>query len=303
MKLVTYEWHQQQGLGLVVGDKVLDLMAGAAKVGAGLKPAQATEMKALLAHEGGLELAREVEAGAKAGLSELKAAWLPQAEIKLKAPLLNPDKIICIGLNYRDHAEESNQAVPKEPVIFGKYANSIIGPEEDILLPTGLTDKVDFEAELAVVIGRRAADVPPEDALAYVAGYTNFNDVSARDLQMSGGQWMKGKCLDTFAPMGPWLVTTDEIPQPDDLEIKLKLNGQVMQSSSTANMIFGVAELVSFLSQLMTLNPGDVIATGTPAGVGFARRPPVYLAVGDVIEVEIEGLGTLRNKVAEKPRS
>ena len=299
MKLVTYEYRNKPSLGLLVGGQIVDLPAGY-EVIAGEQLPVAAAMESLLTWEGGLELARQLEAEAKGGLASLAGAVLPLEEVRLKAPLLHPNKIICIGLNYRDHAAEANLPLPQEPVIFGKYANSIIGPEEDILLPTGLSTKIDFEAELAVVMGRRATAVSEEKALDYVAGYTNFNDISARDLQTRDGQWMKGKCLDTFAPMGPWLVTADEITNPDRLKIELSLNGEVMQSSNTSNMVFGVAELVSFLSRLLTLDPGDVIATGTPAGVGFVRRPPIYLTAGDVVEVEIEGLGLLRNGVREK---
>ena len=300
MKLVTYDYQGQVSIGLLMKGQVVDILAGLEAIGAGKCLPPGCDMKGLLTWARGLEAVGELEAELRGNSGRLQAAMRPLDEVRLKAPLLNPNKIICIGLNYKDHARESRLPLPEEPVIFGKYANSIIGPGEDILLPTKLTKRVDYEAELAVVMGKGAADVPEEEALGYVAGYTIFNDVSARDLQMRDGQWMKGKCLDTFAPLGPYLVTADEIENPDDLAIGLSLNGQVMQSSNTGEMVFGVASLVSFLSKLMTLDPGDIIATGTPAGVGFARRPPVYLKPGDLVEIAIEGLGILRNGVRER---
>lgn len=223
-------------------------------------------------------------------------ATVNRTDIEIVSPVPRPGKIICIGLNYRDHAEESGMAIPKSPVIFSKFANCAIGPREPIVIPSGSTE-TDYEAELAFVIGRRARNVGPEEAMNYVLGYTNFNDVSARDFQFADGQWQRGKSCETFAPMGKFLATTDEIPDPQNLSIKLRLNGQTMQDSNTNQMIFGVAELVEFLSRHITLEPGDVVATGTPPGVGFARKPPVYLKDGDVVEVEIEGLGILSNPV------
>ncbi|HHT71987.1 MAG TPA: fumarylacetoacetate hydrolase family protein [Firmicutes bacterium] len=300
MKLVTYEKQGEVRIGIVVSDFVVDLSAGMDAIGEGRYLQEGWDMKTFLALENGLKYALQVEQKAQSNPKWLTKAGAPLDQVVLKAPITNPNKVIGIGLNYRDHAEETGLPLPKEPVIFGKYANAIIGPEENILLPTGLSDQVDYEAELAVVIGRRASSVAEQVALEYVAGYTNLNDVSARDLQMRDGQWMKGKCLDTFAPMGPWLVTKDEIRNPEHLKIELRLNGQTMQSSNTRNLIFGVSHLVSFLSKLMTLEPGDVIATGTPAGVGIARKPPLFLRPGDTVEVEIEGLGVLRNGVATK---
>lgn len=220
-----------------------------------------------------------------------------RADVEISAPIPRPGKIICIGLNYRDHAEESGMAIPKSPIIFSKFSTCAIGPNQPIFVPEGSTE-TDYEAELAFVIGRRANNVKHEDAMNYVFGYTNFNDVSARDFQFADGQWQRGKSCDTFAPMGEFIVTADELADPQDLSIKLRLNGETMQDSSTSQMIFGVAELVEFLSRYITLEPGDVVATGTPPGVGFARKPPVYLKDGDIVEVEIEGLGVLSNPVA-----
>lgn len=224
---------------------------------------------------------------------------LSRDEVEIVSPVPRPGKIICIGLNYRDHAEESGMAIPTSPVIFSKFSTCSIGPNEPVIIPEGST-QTDYEAELAFVIGRRAQNVKKEDALNYVFGYTNFNDVSARDFQFADGQWQRGKSCDTFAPMGEFIATTDEIPDPQNLSIKLHLNGETLQDSNTDQMIFGVAELVEFLSQFITLEPGDVVATGTPPGVGFARKPPVYLKDGDTVEVEIEGLGVLSNPVRNR---
>jgi 2-keto-4-pentenoate hydratase/2-oxohepta-3-ene-1,7-dioic acid hydratase in catechol pathway len=220
-----------------------------------------------------------------------------RATVRLLAPVPRPGKLIAIGLNYRDHAAESKMPIPERPVVFSKFTTSVIGPDELVVLPQ-TSDEVDYEAELGVVIGRRTKNVSREDALSYVLGYTNINDVSARDFQFADGQWQRGKSCDTFAPMGEAIVTTDEVPDPHKLSIKLRLNGKTMQDSNTDQLIFGVPELVAFLSETITLEPGDVIATGTPSGVGFARKPPVYIKDGDVMEVEIEKLGTLRNPVS-----
>ncbi|MGE5228026.1 MAG: fumarylacetoacetate hydrolase family protein [Planctomycetaceae bacterium] len=229
-------------------------------------------------------------------------AAVPLADVRLRAPVPRPGKVICAGLNYRDHAIESGLPIPEVPVLFPKFANSVIGPGEAIVLPPE-TSEPDYEAELGVVIGRTARRVDVADALSYVAGYTCMNDVSARDLQNRTSQWMLGKAIDTFLPCGPWLVTADEVPDPRSLAIRLRLNGAELQSSTTAEMVFGVDELVAFVSRTCTLEPGDLIATGTPPGVGFARTPPVWLSDGDVVEVEIDGVGTLWNPVRAEARS
>jgi 2-keto-4-pentenoate hydratase/2-oxohepta-3-ene-1,7-dioic acid hydratase in catechol pathway len=225
---------------------------------------------------------------------------LSRDAIHVLAPVPRPGKLICVGLNYRDHAAESAMPIPDQPVIFSKYATAVVGPDQPVLLPPA-SSKVDYEAELAVVIGRRAKHVRRERAFDYVLGYTNFNDVSARDFQFADGQWVRGKSCDTFAPMGPHVATSDEIPDPHRLSIKFRLNGRTMQDSNTDQLIFGIPELIAFLSESITLEPGDVIATGTPPGVGFARQPPVFLQPGDVMEVEVEGLGVLANPVTGLP--
>jgi 2-keto-4-pentenoate hydratase/2-oxohepta-3-ene-1,7-dioic acid hydratase in catechol pathway len=226
------------------------------------------------------------------------AVRVPVGQARLAAPVPDPQKIICLGLNYRDHAAETGAALPREPILFSKYASAIIGSGEAIVLPA-VSSEVDFEAELVVVVGKRGRHLTLDNALAHVAGYTVGHDVSARDWQLKkdGKQWMVGKTFDTFAPMGPELVTPDEVADPHSLGIRLRLNGQIMQDSNTKQLIFGVGPTLVHLSKVFTLEPGDVIFTGTPPGVGMARKPPVWLKPGDVVEVEIDGLEVLRNPV------
>jgi 2-keto-4-pentenoate hydratase/2-oxohepta-3-ene-1,7-dioic acid hydratase in catechol pathway len=226
------------------------------------------------------------------------AVRIPIAKARLAAPIPDPQKIICLGLNYRDHAAETNAAIPREPILFSKYPTALIGPGDNIVLPRVSTE-VDYEAELVIVVGTRGRHLSADNALAHVAGYTVGHDVSARDWQLKkdGKQWMVGKTFDTFAPLGPELVTADEVADPHNLGIRLRLNGQTMQDSSTRQMIFSVAATLEYLSKVFTLEVGDLIFTGTPPGVGMARKPPVWLKAGDVVEVEIAGLGVLRNPV------
>ena len=228
------------------------------------------------------------------------AAPRPLAEVRLLAPVPRPGKIVCVGLNYRDHARETGQAIPTEPVLFSKYANSVVGPGADVMVPPE-AENVDYDAELAVVIGRRGSVVSPADALAHVAGYACANDVSSRSLQFRSAQWLLGKAIDTFLPLGPYLVTADEVPDPQALGIRCLVNDEVLQSSDTGQMVFGVAELVSFISRTITLEPGDLLVTGTPAGVGMAADPPRWLRPGDRMRVEIDGLGELENTVRTRP--
>jgi 2,4-diketo-3-deoxy-L-fuconate hydrolase len=211
-------------------------------------------------------------------------------------PIERPGKIVCIGLNYRDHAEEQGAPLPEAPLLFAKWQNALIGPGEPIVIPPIVT-KCDYEAELGVVIGSTVRDASAENALEAVAGYICVNDVSARDLQFADGQWTRGKSPDTFCPVGPRLVPREEVPDPQNLPIRAVLNGETMQESTTANMVFGVADLIAYITRTVTLEPGDLIATGTPAGVGAFRKPPVFMQPGDEITIEIEGLGTLTNPV------
>jgi len=225
-----------------------------------------------------------------------KQNLLSRDQVQYLAPVPRPQKIFGIGLNYHDHAEETGMTKPSEPLLFAMFANTVVGPEDSIVIPP-VSNKIDYEAELAVVIGRRARNVPIGKALDFVAGYTIVNDVSARDLQLNDNQWIRGKSFDTALPMGPVLVPTSDLGDAGNLDISLKLNGTTMQDSNTRHLIFDVPQLVSYISEAFTLEPGDIIATGTPGGVGFARKPPVYLKDGDVVEIEIEGIGILRNPV------
>lgn len=284
MKLVTFVHNGHSRIGALVADgAIVDLNRA--------NPLLPTDMLAFLA--GGAEAKKLAE---KALAIPLPSAVLSQSAVTLQAPLPRPGKILCIGLNYRDHAAESNQPIPDHPTVFAKYNNTVVGPGAAIVLPT-VTEKVDYEAEFAFVIGRTARNVKAADALDYVAGYLPFNDVSARDYQMRTSQWTVGKTFDTFGPMGPALVTSDEIANPHDLDIQLTINGEVLQSSNTSNLIFSINELIADLTSFMTLEPGDLISTGTPSGVGSARKPQRWLRAGDVVRVTIEGLGTLENPV------
>jgi 2-keto-4-pentenoate hydratase/2-oxohepta-3-ene-1,7-dioic acid hydratase in catechol pathway len=214
----------------------------------------------------------------------------------MSLPIRVPSKIVCIGLNYRDHAAEQGVDLPKAPLLFAKWPNTLIGAGEAIVIPP-ITSKVDYEAELGVVIGARLRNVSEENALEGVDGYLCLNDVSARDLQFADGQWVRGKSLDTFCPVGPELVPAGQIPDPQRLSIRALVNGRVLQDSSTSQMVFGVAAVIAHVSRAITLEPGDLIATGTPAGVGAFRDPPVFLQPGDEVTIEIEGLGALTNPV------
>jgi 2-keto-4-pentenoate hydratase/2-oxohepta-3-ene-1,7-dioic acid hydratase in catechol pathway len=244
----------------------------------------------LEAGEAAQALAKEVLAGTSSETD------LDVSAVTLKAPVLHPSKIIGIGLNYRDHAAEAKQPIPDYPTVFAKYPNCVIGSGEAIVLPR-VSNQVDYEGELGVVIGRRARDVSEAEALRYVAGYLPFNDVSARDYQHRTSQWTIGKSFDTFGPMGPALVTADEVPDPHTLNLRVSIGDEMLQSSNTGQMVFSIAQLIAYLSAVMTLEPGDVIATGTPSGVGGARTPPRYLRPHETVRVEIEGLGVLENPV------
>lgn len=218
-------------------------------------------------------------------------------EVKVEAPVINPGKIICVGHNYREHILEMGRELPTHPVIFAKFANTILGPDDDIPFYP-ISEQLDYEAEFTFVIGKQARNVSEEDALDYVAGYTITNDVTYRDIQRRTLQWLQGKTVDGSAPMGPYLITTDELPDPSGLSVVLTVNGEVRQQTNTANLVFSVQKLVAFLSNLMTLEPGDVILTGTPGGVGVAMDPPTFLKDGDIVRIEIDKVGALENKVA-----
>jgi 2-keto-4-pentenoate hydratase/2-oxohepta-3-ene-1,7-dioic acid hydratase in catechol pathway len=238
-----------------------------------------------------------IQAGAEGLAQARNATGAAQsfAPEKLAAPLSSPSKIMAIGRNYADHARESQSAIPERPMLFAKFSTTIVGPGAAVSWDPALTAKVDFEAELAVIIGKTARRVSEAEALDYVFGYTCANDVTARDLQRGDGQWVRGKSLDTFCPLGPWLITADEVPNPQNLAIRCLVNGQTMQESHTSQMIFSVAYLISYLSQAFTLLPGDILLSGTPDGVGAYREPPVFMKNGDIMAVEIDGVGRLVN--------
>ncbi len=284
MKLVTYASESGPRAGVMTAGGALDAWSLLGEPGrAGLRE--------LIAEERLDELA-----AAAASTTDTPVA-VGEGGADLLAPIPDPDKIICIGLNYRAHAEETGQEIPKAPTIFGKYRNSLVGDRATVTLPEA-SAKVDYEAEVAFVISKRASRVAVEDALDHVAGYTLLNDLSARDLQGLTLQWMPGKVFDGAAPCGPFLVTPDEAGDPGALGISLTLNGETMQSSSTGDLIFSIPELVSRLSAWMTLEPGDVISTGTPSGVGMARKPRIWLQDGDVLEVSSPTLGELTTTIA-----
>jgi 2-keto-4-pentenoate hydratase/2-oxohepta-3-ene-1,7-dioic acid hydratase in catechol pathway len=222
--------------------------------------------------------------------------FTPLGSVRLRAPIPRPPKVVCVGLNYADHAREQGIEPPKEPLFFLKSSNTICGPGDPIRLPPNST-QVDYEAEFAVVIGKGGSRIPVDKAYEQVAGYMILNDVSARDMQFGDKQWFRGKSCDTFAPCGPWIVTKDEVPDPHNLRISLTLNGETMQDSNTSNLIFNVPHLISYLSQSLTWEPGDLISTGTPPGVGVFRKPPVFLRPGDRVSITVERLGTLTNPV------
>jgi 2-keto-4-pentenoate hydratase/2-oxohepta-3-ene-1,7-dioic acid hydratase in catechol pathway len=281
MRLATLATPAGQRPVLRSGDDYVDLLAADSSLPASVRGILAAGSDAL---------------GAAKRAAEKSKKRTPVAEAKFLAPVPDPNKIICLGLNYRDHALESGAAIPNEPVLFSKYTTALTGHREPIVLPK-VSSKVDYEAELVIVMGKRGRHIPLERAMQYVAGYSVGHDVSARDWQFKGEpkQWMSGKTFDTFAPVGPELVTADEVPDPHAMPIRLKLNGELMQDSTTKQLIFGVPEILAYCSTIMTLEPGDVIFTGTPPGVGAARKPPVFMKPGDVAVVEIDGLGALEN--------
>jgi len=293
MKLVTYDAGHGPRAGVVLADgRILDLNAAS---GGGL-PADMVEFLAL---EDGLAEARAIVAGEPTDLSaRLSECIHKAADARLLAPIPRPGRVAALGLNYSEHCEEGGAELPSEPVVFCKASTSVVGPGQAIELPATST-QVDWEVEMAFVIGRRAKLVPAAEAMEYVVGYMVLNDVSARDYQMEkpGGQWHLGKSFDTFCPMGPWLVTKDEVPDPYALDISCEVSGDVMQSANTDQIAIRIPEIIEYLTQVFTLEPGDVVATGTPSGVGWACKPQRFLRPGDVVRCRVEGLGLLENPV------
>lgn len=281
----------QPWCGVVTPDgQVVDLPDAGAAAGIGL-PRESKELLATWEWQRKAELVIEYAEATGTGVYDRSA-------VTEHAPIADPQKLVCVGLNYSDHAEEGGNPIPDEPVLFSKFPTCVIGPGSEIEWDPDYASRVDYEGELVVVVGRRAREVSPDEAAAYVAGYTVGNDVSARDIQHNESQWVRGKSLDTFGPIGPELVTPDEVPDPHDLDIWTEVDGERLQDSTTANLVFGVDELIAFCSRAFTLEPGDLIFTGTPPGVGVYREPPVYLEAGDEVTVGVEGIGELTNTCA-----
>lgn len=302
MKLISFYKGRVLRGGAAVGGFAVELEKAAKALGSGAVPATIREVL----EEGEPTMARVRKAVRRAeqklketgDKKQRRPAWaFPLGDVELGPPIPNPEKIICIGQNYIDHCREQNIEPPTSPIIFTKFPTTLTGPSSPIKLPPdSVTSKVDYEVELAFVMGREAKRVAAKDAMSYVAGYMVMNDVTGRDVQYGDKQWVRGKSFDTFGPCGPWLVTTDEIPDPHKLRLSLKLNGQTMQDSTTENLIFNVPYLIEYLSRGLTFRPGDIVSTGTPPGVGIFRKPPVLLQPGDVMEAWVEGIGTLQNR-------
>ena len=317
MKLVSYNHKAETRIGVQSNETIIDLLSARKELAEGknyasMMPPNLTDIVSLLDRGEQalgairslvLEVSRLIAEGSDVSLRRA-GVILPLSQVRLNSPIPRPRKnIVCLGLNYHDHWAETlgrrGEPLPSVPVFFTKSPTAVIGPYDDIVYPSA-TAELDYEVELAVVLGRSGKDISRDDALDFVAGYTILNDISARDLQRTHGQWFKSKSLDSFAPLGPYLVTKDEIDDPHDLDMELTLNGQPRQRSNTRNMIFKIPEIIEVLSQDMTLEPGDIIGTGTPAGVALGMSPPGYLKVGDVVEARIEGLGFIRNKVVAR---
>jgi 2-keto-4-pentenoate hydratase/2-oxohepta-3-ene-1,7-dioic acid hydratase in catechol pathway len=314
MKLVTYESGEQYRVGVIQGDYIVDVNAALVLLERGdvtnqklSAAAHTLRQRPVIFHiidpfvqgEEYLHALGEITAQLATETTnkdDFCGLFAPLASVRLRAPIPHPPKIVGVGLNYADHAREQGIEPPKEPLFFLKSCNTICGPGDPIRLPPNST-QVDYEAEFAVIIGKGGSRIPVDKAYEHVAGYMILNDVSARDMQFGDKQWFRGKSCDTFAPCGPWIVTKDEVPDPHNLRISLTLNGQTMQDSSTSNLIFSVPHLISYLSQSLTWEPGDLISTGTPPGVGVFRKPPVFLKPGDTVSVSVERLGTLTNPV------
>jgi acylpyruvate hydrolase len=316
MKFVTYEFARQTRVGVVEGDFIVDVQVALGYFSRGRvenpKTAKAVDtlrkagpppadMIDLLGrgkkYWAALGVVTKVLAGSRAEKKGIKNLYTPFASARLRAPVLRPGKIVCVGLNYAEHAREQGIEPPSFPTLFVKTVNTISGPGARIVMPPNST-QVDYEAEFAVVIGKGGRRIPEDRAYDHVAGYMNLNDVTARDMQHGDKQWFRGKSCDTFAPTGPWILTADEVADPHNLRISLTLNGQTMQDSNTSDLIHKIPFLISYLSQSLTWETGDILTTGTPSGVGVFRKPPIFLNAGDTVSATVEGLGTLTNTVA-----
>ncbi len=291
MRLAMFEPKGQPSrLGALRTHEIIDLAAAATQSG--------TPAAYFASIIGFLEAGQEALSRAQSLLTSPLSAAYALAAVRLCAPVPRPGKIIAIGLNYRDHSLEQGVQPPSAPLFFAKFPSSVTGPYDPIVIPAG-DPQVDYEAELAVIIGRCAKAVPEAHAMEYVGGYTVLNDVSARKWQFADKQWVRGKSCDTFCPIGPWLTTRDDVPDPHHLDIAARVNGVTMQDSNTSKLIFRIPQLIAYISASITLEAGDIIATGTPEGVGVFRNPPIFLKAGDIVEVEIKGLGTLRNPLRD----
>jgi len=295
MRLARYLHSNMESYGVLVDDRIICLLA----LPKALKYPPPLSLDELISL--GYRGTKIVEQIMKSSTqNEKRDATISLDDVTLLAPAPSPPKIVCLGLNYKDHAEEQGKDIPDEPIIFMKPRTAIIGPDQPIVRPK-LVEQLDYEAELAIVIGEKGKNIPVSEAKKYILGYTVFNDISARDIQFKDKQWTRGKSFDTFAPMGPCITTADQIEDPNNLGVRTRVNGELRQNSSTRNMVFNAYEVVYYLSQVMTLEPGDVIATGTPAGVGVFMKPkPKFLSPGDLVEIEIEKIGTLRNMVSKE---
>lgn len=302
MKLLTFNQDGQLKLGIATPQGVLDVSQAIDALGRQGANIPATVMEAITGGDDSIaKLRKLVDQALEA--SERSALFLDETELTLGPCVTHPNKIICVGLNYRKHAEETNAPIPQFPILFNKFNNTLTGHGHDVALPK-VSSKVDYEAELVIVIGKEAKYVDKDSALDYVFGYACVNDLSARDLQLRTSQWLTGKSCDGFSPLGPYLVTADETGNPNDLEIRCTVNGEIRQNSNTADMIFHCDEIVSYISQYMTLAPGDIILTGTPEGVvlGYPEEKQVWLKDGDIVTVEIEKLGKLTNRMVAEAR-
>jgi 2-keto-4-pentenoate hydratase/2-oxohepta-3-ene-1,7-dioic acid hydratase in catechol pathway len=294
LKIARYRYRNKESYGALNQETVLSLPALAKRLKKEL-PQKIEEF--IIQEESALKTAEELLK--EAGNADIRSISLPLNVVALLAPIAFPPKIICLGLNYFDHAAETDSAIPEEPIIFMKPHTAIIGPNEKIIKPKFVTE-LDYEGELGIVMGKTGKNIPVAEAKNYIFGYTVFNDVSARDFQFKDGQWTRGKSFDTFAPTGPCITTENQLKNTDNLAIRTWVNGQLRQNGTTRNMVFNVSQIVHHMSRVMTLEPCDIIATGTPAGVGHAMKPKTYLRHGDVVRIEIEGIGVLKNIVEEQ---
>jgi 2-keto-4-pentenoate hydratase/2-oxohepta-3-ene-1,7-dioic acid hydratase in catechol pathway len=293
MKIARYQHEGKENYGIMEPARLISLLSLAKR----FKTHLPNKIDAFIADENAQKTAETLFK--KANKNELDAAAIPLSEARLLAPIASPPKILCLGLNYKTHVAETKAVLPEEPVIFMKPHTAIAGPNQKII-KRPFVKELDYEGELAIVIGKKAKDVPASDALSCVFGYTILNDVSARDFQFKGSQWTPGKSFDTFAPTGPCIVTSKELPDPGNLAVRTWVNGELRQDGNTRDMIFNVAQIIYHLSRVMTLEPCDIIATGTPSGVAMAMKPPKWLKHGDVVRIEIEGIGVLENQVEER---